>query len=154
MTAPLASAPTALVRPMRRALAVGYAASLAALVVAGGVSYAVAGTEGLWGAVLGIAVPVAFLSVTGLVALATARMGTSALGATVLGSWLVKLIVLIAFLAAIRDATFYDRKVFFVVFLVAIIGYLVLEAVVVVRTRVPYVEPAPARGVTGRGPGG
>jgi hypothetical protein len=135
-------APQGLVLPMRRALFLGYVAAAVLLPVAGLVGWLVAGTPGLWGAVLGVAVPVVFLSVTGLVALATARMNVAALGATVLGSWVLKLVLLLAFLAVLRGATFYSRPVFFWAFLVSVAGYLMLEAAVVVRTRAPYVEPA------------
>ena len=135
------SAPQALVRPMRRILVLGYAAALAVLALACLVGWLAAGGPGLWGAVLGVGVPVAFLSLTTVVALATARLDVGALGAVVLGSWLVKLVVLIAVLAVLRDRDFYSRPVFFWTFLAALVGYLVLEAVLVVRTRAPYVEP-------------
>lgn len=138
--------PPALVVPMRRAAVVGYLAALSSLpvVVAGG--WLVAGAAGAWGALLGLAVPVGFLSVTVVLAVATARLAPTALGAVVLGSWLVKVIVLIVVLALLRDAEFYSRPVFFAVFAVAVLAYLLLEAAVVMRTRVPYVDPG--------GPGG
>ncbi len=128
-------------RPMRAVLRWGTLAALGALVVAGGVGYLIDGTSGLWGGVLGIAVPVAFFTVTVVVALVTVRLRPEILGAAILGSWIVKLIILIAVLAALSNADFYNRTVFFIAFTLGTVGYLVLEAVIVVRTRVPYTEP-------------
>jgi hypothetical protein len=91
---------------------------------------------------MGIAV--GFLTITVGVALVTAGMDATALGASVLGSWLVKMVLLLVVLALLRDADFYSRPVLFVSLLVGTIGTLVLEALVVTRTQVPYTEsPSP-----------
>jgi hypothetical protein len=78
-----------------------------------------------------------------LVALLTAGMDATALGASVLGSWLVKMVLLLVVLALLRDADFYSRPVLFLSLLVGTIGTLVLEALVVTRTQVPYTESPP-----------
>lgn len=145
-----ASRPPALFVPMRRAAVLGYLVAAVALPVVAAIGWLVAGSAGLWGAVVGLSIPVAFLSVTVLLALATARLAPTALGAVVLGSWLVKVVVLIAVLALIADGEWYSRGVLFAVFLVSVLAYLVLEALVVVRTRVPYVDPAPTGDGDGR----
>jgi hypothetical protein len=119
----------------------GTAGSVVALVVAGAIGFLVAGSSGLWGAVLGIAIPVAFYSITVIVAVVTVRVRPEVFGAAILGSWVVKIAVLIAVLALLRDAEFYSRGAFFVAFVVGTVGYLIAEAVIVVRTRVPYLEP-------------
>jgi hypothetical protein len=82
-----------------------------------------------------------FLGITATVALATARLSPSTLGAAVLGSWLLKIVVLIVVLVVLDGRDFYSRGVFFVVFLLGTAGFLLVEAFVVVRTKVPYVEP-------------
>ena len=135
--------PTALVAPMRRVLRVGLVALLVALPVALLVGWAIDGTAGLWGALIGMGIATAFFALTVGVALGTARLDVTALGAAVLGSWLVKMILLIVVLVLLRDADFYSRPVLFVTLLLATMGALVLEAVVVSRTRVPYTEPGP-----------
>lgn len=135
--------PTALVTPMRRVLRFGLIASLVALPVAVLIGFLVAGTAGAWGAAIGMGIAVGFFTITVAVALGTAGMDTTALGASVLGSWLVKMILLIVVLVLLRDADFYSRPVLFVSLLVGTIGTLVLEAVVVTRTQVPYTEPPP-----------
>jgi hypothetical protein len=46
-------------------------------------------------------------------------------------------------LALLRDADFYSRPVLFISLLIGTIGALVLEALVVTRTQVPYTESPP-----------
>lgn len=127
--------------PMTAVLRWGTLGSLVALVVAAAIGYLVAGSEGLWGAVLGIAIPVAFYSITVIVAVITVRVRPEVFGAAILGSWVVKIAVLIGVLAALSNADFYSRGAFFIAFVVGTVGYLIAEAIIVVRTRVPYLEP-------------
>ena len=119
----------------------GSLGSLIAMVVAVVIGFLVAGMPGLWGALLGIAIPVAFFSITVIVALITVRVRPEVFGAAILGSWLIKIVVLIAVLAVLSRADFFDRGIFFAAFVVGTVGYLVTEAIIVVRTRVPYIEP-------------
>jgi hypothetical protein len=135
--------PTALVTPMRRVLRIGLIASLVALPVAVLIGYLVAGAAGAWGAAIGMGIAVGFFTITVGVALGTAGMDATALGASVLGSWLIKMILLLVVLALLRDADFYSRPVLFISLLVGTIGTLVLEALVVTRTQVPYTESPP-----------
>ena len=132
----------ALREPMRRVLRLGTGGFLAALPIATLVGFLLDGASGAWGALLGMAIPVGFFSVTAAVALWTVRVRPEWLGAAVLGSWLIKVIVLIAVLAWLSNADFYNRAIFFVTLLIGTIGYLVVEAAIVLRTRVPYVDPS------------
>lgn len=133
-------APQSLVKPMRRVVVMTAIAFLLAVPLAAALGWWFAGSQGLWGALLGLAMPVLFFSVTSVVALVTARMKPEALGVVVLATWLLKIILLIGFLVLIEDADFYDVGVMFVTLLLGTIGYLVMEAVVVTRTKVLYVE--------------
>jgi hypothetical protein len=137
-------APAGLVVPMRRTLLLAAAGAVVLLALAVPIGWAVAGVPGIWGAILGVAVPVLFLGITAAVALLTARLSPSTLGAAVLGSWLLKVAVLLVVLVALDGQDFYARSVFFVVFLLGTAGFLVVEALVVVRTKVPYFEPSDA----------
>jgi len=137
------SRPTGLVEPMRRVLRVWLIAVVVGLPAVVLIGYLVAGAPGAWGAAIGMGLAVGFLSITVGVALGTARMGPNALGASVLGSWIVKMLLLMVVLVLLREADFYSRPVLFVALLVGTVGTLLLEAFVVVRTRVPYVEPGP-----------
>jgi len=142
-TGPARRGPTALVTPMRRVLRIGLIASLVALPLAVLIGHLVAGAAGAWGAAIGMGIAVGFFTITVGVALVTAGMDATALGASVLGSWLIKMVLLLVVLALLRDADFYSRPVLFIALLVGTIGTLVLEALVVTRTQVPYTEPPP-----------
>lgn len=128
--------------PMSAVLKWGTVGSVIVMVVAAGIGWLIAGTPGLWGAILGIAIPVAFYSITVIVALVTLRVRPGVFGAAILGSWIVKIALLVVVLAILSRTDFYNRGVFFVAFLIGTIGYLVAEALIVVKTRVPFIEPS------------
>lgn len=127
---------------LRTALRHGTLFALALAVVGAGVGWAVAGVPGAWGAVLGAGLALAFQAATAGSVLLAARLGAAGSAAAVLGSWLVKLVILVAVLAALRGAGFYDPVVLFSVLVLAVLGTLVLDALAVTRARVPYVQPA------------
>lgn len=134
---------------MRRVLAAGAVAAVLALPLAALIGYLLAGPAGAWGAAIGMAIPVVFFAITTATALLTARLGATALGVAVLGSWLLKIILLLVVLVLLRDADFYNRMALFVSLLLGTAGLLALESVVVTRTKVPYVEAVAGAG-TGR----
>ena len=102
--------------------------------------YLLAGPEGLWGVLMGLGISVVFFTLTVALALVTARMRPQLLGAAILGSWLVKIAALIAMLAVLRSQDFYSKPIFFVALLIGTFGYLGMEAWVVLRTKVLYLE--------------
>ena len=132
--------PRALVTPMRRVLRWGGVVLVGSTPAVAGLGHLAAGQAGLLGALMGWGIAVAFLGGTAAMALVTARMSPATLGVSVLGSWLIKVVILIAILAALRAADFYDRMAFAISLLVGIVATLALEAIIVARTRVPYLE--------------
>ena len=96
---------------------------------------------GALGALLGCLVPASVLLLTWGAAELGARRSAQAFAALLLGSYLVKLIVVLALLALLRGL---DGPNAVAAGLAAIAGLcvaLVVEALVVSRTRAPYVEP-------------
>lgn len=135
-----ASAPVTFVTPMRRVL-LFTAAGLAVLLPVGTVAgWLLGGSQVGWGILLGLAVPAAFLGLTVLTGLLAARLGNTRFVAVVVASWLVKLILLIVVLAQLRGAEFFSTGAFFVAFVVGVAGWLLTEVIVVLRTRVPYID--------------
>mgnify|MGYP001826405059 CR=1 FL=1 len=112
------------------------------LLVAALVGWAIDGRAGLVGAVLGVGVPLAFFGVTVLTALLTRRLSPGAMGATVLGSWIVKMAALIGVLVLMDGSDAWSRPVFAVCFGLAVPAWLAFEAWVVIKTRQPYTAPA------------
>lgn len=128
---------------MQGVLRVGAAAAVVSLLLAGALGWLLGGAGPALGALIGMGIAVAFFAVTVVVALLTAGMDPARLGVWVLGSWLVKVVLVVVVLAVLRQATFYSKPALFGALLIGTVGSLVLESLVVVRARVPYVEPGP-----------
>lgn len=126
--------------PMQRVLRAGSVGAAVYVPAATALGFVIGGQEGAYGAGIGALVAAGFFGVTVVVALVTSKMSPTVLGAVVLGSWLVKMVALIAILAALRSADFYDRTTFGLALLVGTVVALCLEAWVVAKTRVPYTE--------------
>jgi len=111
------------------------------LVVVGGlVGFLVAGTNGLWSAVSAAVVAVIFSAITVVSMITAIRYSLNAFFAIVMGSWLVKFVAFVIVLLVLRDAPFIDPIVFFITLVVALIGTAIIDAIVVTRSRVPYVN--------------
>ncbi|MBO3086367.1 TrbC/VirB2 family protein [Cellulomonas fengjieae] len=115
---------------------------LGALAVLGvGIGALVAGTEGVWGAAIGVGLALVFSGTTVVSMLRTSGSSPQAMAAVVMGAWLAKVIVVIVVLALITDMDFYSKPVLAVVLLVGVIGSAYLDYRAVSRGRIPYVEP-------------
>jgi Ca2+/Na+ antiporter len=124
----------------RSALRKGLLAWAILTVALSAIGYLVSGESGVWGALLASVLAGSFFAVTGIVAALTANLDVQYLGFAVLGSWLLKIVVLLGALFWLRGQDFYDRPIFFITLLLETIVLLVLEAVLVTRAPVPYVE--------------
>lgn len=125
---------------MRRVLYVTGAAFGLSLPLGTAAGWLLGGSEVGLGILLGLAVPAVFFGLTVLAGVLAAGLDNGPFVGVVMASWLVKVVALLALMAAIRDAGFYDTVAFFVAFLVGLVGWLTAEVLVVLRTRVPYVE--------------
>lgn len=128
--------------PLARVLRLGSRASVGLLVAATAIGWAVNGSSGAWGGLLGAMVPTVFLGVTAAVGVRARRLDVGQLGLFVLGSWLIKLVMLIAFLAWLRQQDWFDRPVFFGALLIGTAGLLWLEGWLVSRSPQLYVDPS------------
>jgi Ca2+/Na+ antiporter len=124
----------------RSALGKGLVAWAFLTVALSAIGFLVSGESGVWGALLASVLAGSFFAVTGIVAALTANLDVQYLGFAVLGSWLLKIVVLLGALFWLRGQDFYDRPIFFITLLLETIVLLVLEAVLVTRAPVPYVE--------------
>ncbi|MGA7688813.1 MAG: hypothetical protein WCA29_06245 [Jiangellales bacterium] len=136
--------------PLRRVLRAGLIGVAVLAPVAALVGWLVDGSAGLAGALIGVLVPAAFFALTVVTALVTLHLSPGALGAVVLGSWVVKLVLFIVALSLLNMWDGWSRPVFGVTFMIAVLGWLALEAWMVISTKQPYVQPvrsnpAPAR---------
>jgi hypothetical protein len=130
--------------PLRAAARHGVLGLVVLAVVAAVVGGLAAGAPGVWGALLGAAVCGAFVLFTVAVVLGTAGSAPTTTAAVLMGTWLLKLVVLIVALAVLRRFDFYDSTTFGVVVIVGVVVLLGLETLAVVRTRNTYVDPVPS----------
>ena len=131
--------------PLRAAVRSGVVGAVGLAVVAVVVGLLVRGMPGLWGGLVGAAVAAGFVVFTAVGVLVTARLAPTAAGAVLLGSWILKLLLLVVVLAVLRGLTFYDKPTLGITILLAAVGLLGLETAAVLRTRVPYVDTDPDR---------
>ena len=145
-----AAAPTSVYDDSRRPLlaaARSGAIALAALTVLSllvwGGKY---GMPGVWGVLLGAGISGAFVLLTVVGILFTARTTPTTTMAVVMGGWLLKIVVLIGVLLLIRDLDFYHTMTFFTTVIAALVVTLGAEVWGMSQANLTYVQPAAAAG--------
>lgn len=130
----------ALTRVLRTSM--GLTAVLAVLVaVVGGVSgWSVAGADGVWSALIGAALTLAFVAITAVSLLIGSRLGGVSFLGVVLGGWIVKILVFIGLLALITRLPFIEPHVLFGCIVAAVLGSVAADSWAAMRARVPYVD--------------
>ena len=135
MTDPFDSSATVL----RRALSLGAVVALAIAVVFAIVGVVVAGVPGLVSGLVGSAFALLFLGVTALSLLVAGRfqgLGTNAFFAALLAGWLVKFVVFLVAMLALRDQPWVVPGMLFAAIVTTVLASLVVDAVVVSRARI------------------
>lgn len=128
------------VLPLKRALRFGSIALVAITIISLAVWGCMRGMPGIWGVLVGAGIGGGFVLLTVLSVLAASKTSPTNTIIVVMGSWLIKLLVLIVILAVIRDMDFYDKMALFVTVVMALIATLGTEAWGVVSARVSYVH--------------
>lgn len=128
------------VLPLKRALRFGSIALVAITIISLVVWGGMRGMPGIWGVLVGAGIGGGFVLLTVRSVLAASKTSPTNTIIVVMGSWLIKLLVLIVILAVIRDMDFYDKMALFVTVVLALIATLGTEAWGVVSARVSYVH--------------
>ncbi len=128
---------------LRRALVWGAVLAAVIAVVGGVIGFAVAGVEGLVSALLGTLMAVVFMGITAASILLANRFAGSdifvgAFFGIVLGGWLLKFVIFIILMVLLRGADWIDPVVVFLSIVAGVIGSLVVDVLVVARSRLPY----------------
>ncbi len=125
--------------PLRAALRYGLI-GLGVLVVASVViATLVAGTPGLWGALLGSAIGGGFILTTVVAVLLGSKLPPSTAGLVMLVSWVGKLLVALVVVGILNQFDFYSRPALFFTVVGALLVVLGAETYGVVSVKVPYV---------------
>ena len=103
--------------------------------------YLLAGRDGAVGALLGALVPAVVLLLTWGAAELGARRSATAFAGLLMGSYLVKLVLVAVVLALVRDVEGSDRTALGLSAVAGLFLALLVEARVITSTRAPYVEP-------------
>lgn len=140
---PVPASQTILIRALKIAALVG----LVQLIALGAIGYVAAGQPGLVGAVIGSAISVFFLSLTALSIVIANRFISSDFYVVlffviVLGTWLVKFVAFIVAALLLRDQPWLNPTVLFISIIVGVLVSLIVDVVVVTKSRLPYVSDA------------
>ena len=125
---------------LRRTLAYGFAFAAAIAVVGGVIGLLVSGPIAAWSAVIGAVMAGVFLGITALSILIAVRFDIVAFFGIVLGAWLLKFVAFIVAALALRDQPWINPTAFFLSLIAGVIASLVVDVVVVMKTRMPYVS--------------
>jgi hypothetical protein len=128
---------------LRRALVVGAVFTVALIVVGGVVGYFVDSWTGVTSAVIGAAMAFVFLAITAASILIANRyyaspLFTALFFAIVLGAWLLKFVIFLVVALLLRGQDWVNTPVLFLCLIIGVIGTLVVDMVVVIRSRMPY----------------
>lgn len=128
----------------RRALVFGAIVILAVAIVGSVVGYLVAGTAGVLSALVGAGVTALFMGFTTLSLVIAGNTGgkstsSSRYFAIIVGMWLLKFVLFIVILVAVREQPWLNPFVFLFVLIAAVIGSLIVDVIALAGARVPYV---------------
>ena len=122
----------------RSALATAPAA--AAMIVLSGI---VGGGKGLVGALLGVGLVIIFFGLSALAMTWASRRSPQVTMVTAITTYLVKILVLLFFVAKFSGTTAFNGKLFGFTVIVCVIVWTTSQALVAARLKTPYVDPAP-----------
>jgi hypothetical protein len=137
----------------RRILLYGGVLAVLIAVVGGTIGYLTFGGVGLVSALIGTAMAVVFMVITVVsILLATRLAGTPpSLGVffgIVMGGWVLKFVVFLVLVFVLKDQPWINPIVLFLSIVAGVVGSLVVDLVVIAKSRMPYVSdvrlpPAP-----------
>ena len=99
------------------------------------------GTKGLLGAALGVALVIVFFGISVLVVGRAAKVSPQAMMGAAVGTYLVKILVLIILIGAFQNSTAFNGKWFGLTVIVCVIAYSAAQVVSSMRLKMLYVEP-------------
>ena len=125
---------------LKRTLVFGFLYAAAIAVIGGGVAWLSVGVVGALSVVIGAVMAAVFLGITALSILIAIKYDIVAFFAIVLGAWLLKFVVFLILAVALRDQPWINTTSLFLALIAGVIGSLVVDVVVVMKTRMPYIS--------------
>ena len=99
------------------------------------------GTKGLLGAVIGVGLVIVFFGISVLVVGRASKLSPQAMMAAAVGTFLVKILVLIILLSTFQNSTAFNSKWFGLTVIVCVVAYSAAQMVSAMRLKMLYVEP-------------
>jgi hypothetical protein len=129
---------------LKRALFYGGIVTASIAIVGSIVGCLISGSGGLVSALIGAGLTALFMGVTAVSivvasAATRAKPGSPLYFGIITGMWLLKFVIFIAILLALRGQPWVNPWVFFVAMIAAVIGSLVADSIALLGARVPYV---------------
>lgn len=125
---------------MKKLLGYGAILAVAIAVVGSVIGSFVAGGSGVASALVGTAMAVAFLAITAISILVASRYSITVFFGIVMGAWLLKFVLFLVIIFLLKDLPWVHPQVLFLSIVVAVVGTLVVDVVVIARSRMPYVS--------------
>jgi ATP synthase protein I len=99
------------------------------------------GTKGLLGAVLGVALVIAFFGISVLVVGRAARVSPQAMMVAAIATYLMKILVLLFLVGRFQDSTAFNPRIFGLTAIVCVLTYSAAQMIWSMRLKMLYVEP-------------
>lgn len=114
---------------------------LAVAILGMGIGWLISGTEGLLGGAVGGGLAAVFIIITLVIMYLGRNMGLTTIAGFLGMGFLFKAFIFMIVIWRLKDAAWLDGTVAFFTIVVAVIGSSLVEALTVVKGRVPYVDP-------------
>jgi hypothetical protein len=98
------------------------------------------GPIGVTSALIGTAMAVVFLAITALSILVASKYNIAAFFGIVMGAWLLKFVLFLVLIFLLKDQPWIHPQVLFLSIVAAVVGTLVVDVVVIAKSRMPYVS--------------
>lgn len=125
---------------LKKVLLYGAILAVAIAVVGSIIGYVTVGPVGISSALIGTAMAVVFLAITALSILVAGKYSLGAFFGIVMGAWLLKFVLFLALIFILKDQPWLNPQVMFLSIVAAVVGTLVVDVVVVARSRMSYVS--------------
>lgn len=125
---------------MKKVLAYGAILAVGIAVVGSVIGYFVAAGNGVASALVGTALAVVFLAITALSILIAGRYSITVFFGIVMGAWLLKFVLFLVIIFLLKDLPWVHTVVLFLSIVAGVVGTLVVDVVVIAKSRMPYVS--------------
>lgn len=125
---------------MKKILLYGGLLAVAIAVIGSIIGGLTVGLIGVTSALIGTALAVVFLAITALSVLIAGKYSITAFFGIVMGAWLLKFVLFLVLIFMLKDQPWIHPQVLFLSIVAGVIGTLVVDMVVIAKSRMPYVS--------------